>query len=154
MWLYYFYTIVEFAMLTAALQRLQYQKIPIVAIGILILINTAGVIVDVLYLSGLHLFNSFSRSVECLLMIGVSLYAFYDLLKHPDTNKFLGQSALFWLALGVLTYMAGNLFLFAVDNILLLQHNPAYDAIWDIHSILNILLNLFFIKSILCLTEE
>lgn len=154
MWLYYIYTIVEFAMLTAALQRLQYQKMPIATIGILILINTACVIVDVSYISGLDLYNSFSKSVEALLLIGVSLYAFYDLLKYPDTNKFLGQSPLFWLALGILIYMAGNLTLFAIDNILYKQNNPAYKDIWDLHSVLNIVFNLFFIKTILCMKEE
>lgn len=110
MWLYYSFTVVEFALLTASLQRLQYQKVPVKITGTLILLLLACTIADAFYLSGLNMYNSFSRSVECLLLIGLSLFGFYDLIKnHSKQNTHLSSSPLFWLALAVLTYYGGQL---------------------------------------------
>lgn len=152
--LYSVFTVVEFALLTASLQRLQYQKVPVAITGTLILVNLACAILDYGYINGPNLYNSFSRIIAGISIIGLSLYAFYDLLRHPLTDKFLGQSALFWLALAILIYTSGNLFMFAVNNLLYTQHHPAHSLTWILHSILNILFNILLTKSVLCLKEK
>lgn len=154
MWLYYSYTVVEFALLTASLQRMQYQKIPVAFTGILILLMTGATLADALKINGLQQYNSFSRSVECLLLIGLSLFSFYDLIKyHVKQNTHLTASPLFWLALAILVYMAGNLFVFAVTNILSANNDPAYAKAWVIHSVLNILYNIILVNVVLCLKK-
>lgn len=154
MWLYYSYTVVEFALLTASLQRMQYQKVPVQVTGALVLLVLAVTLADVLYISGLQLYNAFSRSVSCLLLIIISLFAFYDLIKNHSQNNFgLSSSALFWLALAILTYMAGNMFVFAVSNFLYTSKHPLYNNVWQIHSVLNIIFNIILVNVVLCLKK-
>lgn len=154
LWLYTSFMVIEFALLTAAIQRLQHQKAPVVLIGAFILINTSFAILDYNFINGPNLLISFSRVVTSILLIGLALYAFYDLLRYPLTGKFLGQSAQFWLALAVLVYFSGNLFMFAVTNRLYIQHHPDQYLTWILHSFLNIIYNLLLAKTVLCLKEE
>lgn len=154
MWLYSIFTVVEFALLTASLQRMQYQKVPVFIAGTLILLMGAITLADVFFISKLQQYNSFSRIIECLMLICLSLFGFYDLIKnHIRQNIHLTISPLFWLALATLMYMAGNLFVFAVTNILAGNNNPAHDNAWVIHSILNLVFNIMLINVVLCLKK-
>ena len=154
MWLYSTFTVVEFALLTASLQRMQYQKIPVTITGILILLMAGVTIFDVAYISKLQQYNSFSRIIECLLMIGMSLFGFYDLIKnHVKESVHLTASPLFWLALAILMYMAGNLFVFALTNILAANNDPAHNKAWVIHSTLNFVYNIMLVNVVLCLKK-
>lgn len=154
MWLYSTFTVVEFALLTASLQRMQYQKIPVIITGILILLVTAATLIDVTFISKLQQYNSFSRIIACLLMIGMSLFGFYDLIKnHVKESVHLTASPLFWLALAILMYMAGNLFVFALTNILAANNDPAHNKAWVIHSTLNFVYNIMLVNVVLCLKK-
>lgn len=154
MWLYSSFTVVEFALLTASLQRMQYQKAPVAVTGAFVLLMLAITLADVLYISRMQQYNSFPRILECLLLIALSLFAFYDLIKnHIKQSVHLTISPLFWLALATLVYMAGNLFVFAVTNILSANNDPAYRKAWVIHSILNFVFNIMLLNVVLCLKK-
>ncbi len=51
---------------------------------------------------------------------------------------------MFWLNTGVLTYFAGNLFLFAIRNYVIIAFNDNQTMYWSFHNFLNIGKNLLF----------
>lgn len=152
-WLFYLFTMIEFYLLVESIQEFSIKRLPIFTVIGLVLLNGIFVCIDFFFITELNDLNFFSRSVESLLLIGVSLYGFYDLMKNSST-LFIQKSPLFWLLFGILFYSAGNLFLFATRKLLFEKANLPVHNFWVIHSIINIIFNLLLAKTLLCLRTE
>jgi hypothetical protein len=74
-------------------------------------------IIDVALLSEVDKFNSYSRSVECLIFSGVAGYALYDLSKTHTGS--LWQNFRFYLILAVFLYFTGSLMIYALSNLVI-----------------------------------
>ncbi len=92
-------------------------------------------------------FNHESRVFESFLLIAYALLYFNHLSKELSTSpdNFL-QQPMFWISLGVLLYFSGNFFLFSFYRYIA----KVFPMIWTLHSILNILNNIFIAISFLC----
>ncbi len=99
--------------------------------------------VDFLFIQGPLVFNSYSNSVACLILIFFTLRYFSTLLHGlPEMN--VTDIPEFWIATGILSYYAGNLLLFIVSNYLVLGIGGSHAAMWILHNLLNLLKNLLF----------
>jgi hypothetical protein len=88
-------------------------------------------------------FNSYSNSVACLILMVGSLYYFYTLLRDLPSENVM-RIPLFWIAIGVLTYYAGNLLLFIINNYLTLGAQGSHATMWIMHNLLNVSKNIIF----------
>lgn len=152
-WLYYLFTPVEFSLILFSLNNLLKEKLNTTTVAAFVVMIFAFTMVDFLFINGIQHFNSFTRSMELLLLISISLYGFFNLMRNPP-SFFLQRSPLFWLSFSVLLYSAGNLFLFASHNILLEVQKQQSQNYWILHSILNIVFNLLLAKTVLCMKAE
>ena len=85
-------------------------------------------------------FDSFSASLESVIIIIYCLIFFFEQISKPQTY-FLYTLPYFWIVLGILIYMASTLFLFILAGNL---SDEEFRKYWIINSISNIISNIIF----------
>lgn len=100
------------------------------------------VIADMIWISGINQFNSYSTAVEGLIVIFFSLSFFYKTLEELKI-EYLEREPVFWISTGVLLYFSSSLFIFLFTNYVQ-SSNRALFIIWGIHGIFSILLNISY----------
>ena len=56
-------------------------------------------------------FDSIPTVIECIIIIGFSMFYFYEQLKNPQ-SLFLYSTPNFWIVVGLIIFFAGNFFIF------------------------------------------
>jgi hypothetical protein len=125
-----------FSLLTSVEKASLYTRVIPIGFSLLFLINY-------FFVQKPTVFNSYSNSMACLILMYFSLRYFYTLLRDLPTENVM-HLPLFWIAIGVLTYYSGNLLLFIVNNYLTLGINGSHSTMWILHNLLNISKNIFF----------
>ncbi|MGW8122639.1 hypothetical protein ACV07N_08250 [Roseivirga echinicomitans] len=82
-------------------------------------------------------FNTIGRSVECLIMIFLSLRLFYQFFQLEE-DIFIDRSPTFWITIGILVYFSGAFFTFTLSKYILTDV-----PLWVLHNISNVLKNIF-----------
>lgn len=139
---YYLFTTLEFSLLTYVFaQGLKSFFKPAFFWGIATFF-LLFVLTDMIWISGIAQFNSYSTAIEGLILIFLSLCWFYKTLQELKI-KHLEREPLFWISTGILLYFSSNLFIFLFTNYVN-SSNRALFIIWGIHGIFSILLNIFY----------
>ncbi len=143
--LLHLYTIVEFFFLiqifSKHLSSLNKTKniVLIFFIGVAVFNSFSG--------KGLLDFNHIARSTESFLIILFCIWYFYDILNNlPD--EFLEKNPMFWINTGLLIYFSASLFIFIFSNYLLTADENLSLQSWNVHGILTIIHNLFYLIAI------
>ena len=138
LFIYFIGTLVEFTFLSVFYYRvLSSKKIKIIIpIGYVLFI--ASLVLDYKNNHLLYL-NTFSLSMESLLITLYALVSFYEILMNADQDIF--ANPIFWINSAFLIYNSGNLLVFIFNNYLY-QKGHAHPKIWMINSILNIIYNI------------
>ena len=149
MWMGYLYTPIELFILlklinTSYHKQFSHQSILNFCFGFAFFC-----VVDYYMLEGNGKFNSYGRGVECIIMVTASLYYFVDLMLNK-TDLFIQRTTLFWVSAGTLFYFTGNLVLFLLMNYTIYHPNVLPRSVWVLHSVFNIVFNLFLTHAILC----
>ncbi|MCB0628320.1 MAG: hypothetical protein R2824_14660 [Saprospiraceae bacterium] len=139
---YYIFTLCEFILLSYIFMQTLVPFFRRAFLLTLIIFFCLFVIVDMVWLSGLAAFNSYSTAVEGLLIIFLILCYFYKTLQELRI-KYLEREPLFWVSTGVLLYFSSNLFIFLFTNYIN-SSTRALFIIWGIHAIFGILLNVLY----------
>ena len=92
-----------------------------------------------IWIQNIYTFNTYSRSLEALVFIIVSLLTFRQFLRELNQES-LQQDPVFWVNAGFLIYFSGSLFLFILSNYILPMTRSANLHIWAFHSFLSIVL--------------
>lgn len=150
LWLYTPFSVIEYFLLLQILNSWQNSKLYFLKWTIWLI--SIVVVCDIAFISKLKSIPSFSKSVESLLFIWISLSSFYLIIKS-DRFQRLNSNPSFWLSIAILTYNAGNLFFFAIEGIqeqelIIFQRN-----IWIAHSLLNCLFSVLVYHAIICLVR-
>jgi hypothetical protein len=87
--------------------------------------------------------NSYTNILSALIFITVSIVFFYRLIQDLPTEK-IHRLPMFWIAIAVLVYFAGNLFLFALTHYLVNTFNNRLALYWGFHNFLLIVKNMLF----------
>lgn len=95
-------------------------------------------IFDSFFVNDFFTINNFSDSLEAVVFILYSLTAFFFIMKRLMFEDLL-NTAFFWINIAILIYFAGNLFLFMFSNYLQNNDRDQYLAVYNIHSITNII---------------
>lgn len=147
--LYHFYVLVEFALTTwmfeASVPRILSKRVfyallaGMAVVGIFTHVNAESI----------YDFPSVMRSVESLLLMGLSI-RFFWVMMHSDEERNLLELPEFWASVGVLIYFSSNLMLFFYGNYMASQSAEVFDALWHLHAGLNIMLYLVYTIAFVC----
>ncbi len=97
-------------------------------------------LIDISVFQGPYVLDTFSHIVGNLILMALSLYYFYTLLKELPTT-YIHRLPFVWISFAALAYYSGNFFLFLLNNYLLKE---AGSIAWMLHNGLNITKNVFF----------
>lgn len=111
------------------------------------------VLVNGVFIQGIFALPNWSRSLESILVIGVSLYYFYFIFKEGKV-QYLDRSFWFWMSSGLLIYFTSNLMLFIFTNMLTNRDDQLFLGVWSIHAVLNMVLYGFYTIALLCPDQE
>jgi hypothetical protein len=139
---YYLFTLCEFSLFTYLFAQALVPFIKRRLLLGLLFFFLLFVLIDMIWLSGLEQFNSYSTAVEGLLVIFLTLCYFYKTLRELRI-KYLEREPVFWVSTGVLLYYSSNLFIFLFTNFINSSLEALY-IIWGIHGIFSILLNILY----------
>lgn len=96
-------------------------------------------LINALFIQDIDEVNSIPRGLESPMLIIGSLTLYNQMLKRLETI-ILERDPVFWMNSGILLYFAGTFFLSIFSSQILKLENAQY---WIIHSILNIMFNIF-----------
>ena len=105
---------------------------------LLIILFSCVATLDMFFINDYMTVNNFSSSLESIIFILYSLLAFFFIMKRLMFQNLLNTS-FFWINIAILIYFAGNLFLFLFSNHLQKNDQAQYLAVYNIHSVTNII---------------
>jgi hypothetical protein len=85
-------------------------------------------------IQGFYEINSYSRTLESILMIAFSLMYFYKTMQALESENLL-REPMFWLNAGVLLYFSANVFIFVFSSFVSQYSEDLNVIIWTIHAI-------------------
>ncbi len=138
-WIFHIYTLIEFIILTVLLMRWQINRLIKKVVSLYIPFYILIWILSKLYLERLTQIDDFSSSMGSVLLLGAAMITLYQIIIHESNVSFTDYRIL--VILGILIYNGGNLFIFAVSNIM---------DVWPVHSIFNITSNIIYTFAFLC----
>jgi hypothetical protein len=100
-------------------------------------------ILNTVFFQNIFSFNSYSRSLEALLVIVICLYYFKLQL---DLEKQFSEARGFWFVLGLFIYFSSSLTIFIISNISLSLDKHFLWIMWNIHASLVLMMYLLFAK--------
>ncbi|MBC8155583.1 MAG: hypothetical protein H7Z72_22070, partial [Bacteroidetes bacterium] len=104
---------------------------------------TGLAVLNTAFLQPLTGYNSYARSLEGVLIIGLALLCYQKMLVELTTKR-LDKSPVFWINTGFLLYFAGNLFFFILGNALIKEPRQSLSFMtWGLHSLLMALMHSF-----------
>lgn len=137
----HFFTVIQFGLVVWIYQDfllVYFNKIKIIAF-----ITGFAIfgLVNAVWFDGFFYLNPHARALQSLLLLGVVFSYFAHLLKYMEVAK-LEKEPLFWISAGMTIYFSGSFLIFLFSNYLL-QTKEVLISIYGIHSILNIVANVF-----------
>ena len=143
LYLFHTYTLLEFNAIAWFYKQLFESFYPRWFVVGLMLFFTAFALLNSLYIQPVTGFHTYALGLECLLIIGLALLLYYQMLAEMKTDR-LNTSPVFWINTGFLVYFAGSLFVFMLQNILLAQPNRDLGIVaGTIHRVVLLVLHVF-----------
>jgi hypothetical protein len=148
--LLHIYTIFEFLLLGVFFFRTMpaiiYRKIVLAGLVLFPLLC----IVNFLFIQNLYVFNSYTRSLEAILMIIFCVMYFFI---KEESNSIQSEA---WIVIGILLYFSGSLVQFSFSNVVsnLVSHTLK-TVIWSLHATLVLLMYMLFsLGFVKCKTQK
>ena len=98
-------------------------------------------VINIFCLETLLEFNSVARSVQAIVLLFFAVIWFIEVFQNMKQEK-LSNDPILYVTTGVLLYFTGNAVIFGLYTELLESHVTFLKSLWDVHSLLNIVLNL------------
>lgn len=139
----HFFTAAEFTLISLIYcLGLESRKAKLLVLSVLALF-LCFVLYDSLFIDSLDSMDSAASAAESLLLIIYSLVFFFIILRRTEYSN-LFDDPMFWFNAAVLIYFSGNLFLFIFSNYILAGSDNYFNAMWVVHDVLNLGLNILF----------
>lgn len=139
-------TMLEFVMLTDYFSIVLKEK---KAIRILQVCFIIACILNTIFLQDIWQFNTYTRSLEALIIMLLSVNLFAKMFTDIDGPRLVTRSD-FWFNTGMFLYFSGSFMMFIFSNFLLQASKKDWIIIWNIHAtfllIMYILFTIGFIK--------
>lgn len=134
LYLLHFYTVLEFCgwiVIYYLLFESVIMKKILFVLGISFIVFS---VVNSVFLQPLSTFNSNSRSLESIILVGLSITYFFKIFKEKKV-VYLERNDLFWLNSAALIYFSGSFLLFGFSNLLLQSNSYEIKEVWVIHAL-------------------
>lgn len=121
----------------------------------LIFVLVALIIANSLFIQPLTVLNSYSETVENIVLIVLSIMLFSNLYLKLDPEIAPYRKPIIWVNSGLLLYLSGSLFIFMFGEYMILgdyilQHSVTNQVIvWFINVILNLIFKIFMLVAII-----
>jgi hypothetical protein len=129
------YTVLEYLVLLRFYYLILKGFIPVAVFYILAFIFPAFSITDSLLLEKIYTFNTYSRSVEALIFIFLSVCWFVKTVSDAGTNENTNRP-LNYIAGGLLIYFAGSVVLFSFRDLISQLTRSFLMNVWSLHTLL------------------
>jgi hypothetical protein len=141
LYIFHIFTVLEFTLISLFYSRFFKRYFNSILIKIPIILFLGVCVVDYA-INGFKFIDSFSISIESIVLIFYSLLLFYLVLKNLVFDNLLA-APVFWINTAILVYFSGNLVLFVFSNYMMANSNNTHFILWAlIHSFLNIVYNI------------
>ena len=134
--LLHLFTLLEFSMLTFFYRIISLRTFYPYSIFLF----AALCVLNAVFFQPVYEHNTYSRSLEALLIIVMAVFFFYKMLNEATVSRWY-QSSLVWFNMALLLYFSGSLFLFLFSQ-LLTYNRQANEIAWFMHATLVILMYL------------
>lgn len=138
--LFHYFTIVEFIAIMMIYWNIFKTKMVKLFITITTISYSSYLVYDLSFNNHVVTFNSVERVIEAIFLLALFTFYFIDERRNSKI-KHLEESNHFILTAGLFLYFLGTILLFYFSNELIGQ---GLYALWTIHSILNVLLNITY----------
>jgi hypothetical protein len=150
LWMSHVSTVVEFVTVTLIFSswlkfRYSHQMLFVLLIGFAILW-----IVSKFTFEPFARFDGLTAALSKILQITLSVLLLIKLVKESDSEVVWTQDPRLWVAIGIILYSAGSLFIFALFNKMLQVSPDRLIQVWSLNWTLIILSNLLYAWSFLC----
>lgn len=135
-----FYLFAQFSILYYLF--INYLRTPKILIWVFILF-CLFYLLNISFFQGPLQFNSITNVFASLILILLSLYYLFSLLKKLPTVH-IHRLPLLWVSFAALTYYGGNFFLFLLSDYLTRSNDGSLAIMWTMHNFLNIIKNILF----------
>ncbi|MEM9921823.1 MAG: hypothetical protein AAF990_27210 [Bacteroidota bacterium] len=152
LFLFHLYTLAESLLIGVLYRKELKSTVGQKTIDGLLIVFVVFTIFSTVFIEPLDKFNAYVRAVESLLIIFLTIAFFYKIMKEVVIKR-LERLPLFWMSVGLLIYFSAGLFIFIFSNYILPSVKLSY-TFWGIHAILNIMLNLFYIITLLVSAQK
>lgn len=147
---YNFYAVINFTYLTCLLRSFIANEKVKKALLWVACIYPVLAIINILWIQGLHNFNTYVFLSGCLLIVTASICYFYERIKIPGPHSLL-RDPTFWISTGLLFYYSCSLPLNGILNFISSMPLNIYKApLYIINVVINIILYLLFSISFIC----
>lgn len=148
LWLLHLYTVLETVILLFFFLQIIHTRKARSLIWVLLIAFPLASVCNALFLQKPAVFNTYTRSIEAIIIIVISSFYWINNSKENQTVAWT-DSSLNWIISGLLLYFASALFLFLFSNYISLLRkakpsDPVYDIIWVSHGMLVVIMYLFF----------
>ena len=133
-------TLLEFLLLAEVYKKLLPYKKAIIAIQLFFI---AACIVNSLFFQSIYIFNSYTRSLEAILLMLLAINYFAKLFTELSSVRLIELPS-FWYNTGIFLYFSGAFMLFIFSNYIVVGSFKNYSIIFGIHAALILLMYLLF----------
>ena len=106
-------------------------------------------LINLLFIQGPNIFNTYTYMVGCLLVVITCIFYFYERIKYPGPHSLL-QDPTFWTATGLLFFYTCSLPLNGILNFISNMPWLVFTTLHVTNIMINIILYLFFSISFIC----
>lgn len=135
------FTVIQFSLIIWIYQKFLQHYISNTKISLLIGAFAVFGLINAAWIDGIFYLNPHARAIQSIILLGVILFYFTHLLRSMEVKE-LEKEPLFWISAGMTIYFSGSFLIFLFSNYLL-QTNEVLYSIYGIHSILNVVANVF-----------
>lgn len=133
-------TVLEFLLIARIYQIELKDFLPKRFFYIIMAVFTVFCIFNTSFLQPYNTNNSYAKTIESILLIGLSIAYFFKLLRDAKVER-LEKEPMFWINCAVLMYFSVDIFIFIFSNYMLGISERLATQIWVIHGIFLILFN-------------
>lgn len=133
------YTMIEFSTIMLFYQVVFKDTIDKIWFIVLIGAFLAFCLINAFYIQKWHIFNTYPRTLQSLLIISASLLYYYKITKQTVYIQ-IEKSPAFWINTGFFIYFSGSFLLFMLSNYILPLSLKFNMIVWQLHAFLSCIL--------------
>ncbi len=149
LYVYYFNCLFSFIFISLHFLRILHSPNKSYIIKGLMIIYILFFFLNLIFWEGLFSFNSNSSGLASFIVVVYCFIYYLERLLRPQTESILKVQS-FWFTNGLLTYYAGNFFIFITYHKLTDSLVSNLGLIWKVHNLIFLILFIYFFIGILC----